>query len=151
MIHLTVETGHTRMSPRSEVSDEAVAFLRGALWPPAAEPPDSIAVPGAPGYRLGVAPGGEGLWAAVWHERDGVRAGGQWMGDAICVWVVVSTVEAALTWPRIQARNKCAQPDSVPWLAVSLAPLAVQHPDALEWLGDLERCVAWAWLEERDA
>lgn len=37
-----------------------------------------------------------------------------------------------------------------PWLAVMLhlpAILPVPHP-AIEWLGDAERCIAWAWIDE---
>lgn len=36
-----------------------------------------------------------------------------------------------------------------PWLAVALhlpALLPAPHP-ALHWLGDAERCIAWAWIE----
>jgi hypothetical protein len=32
-----------------------------------------------------------------------------------------------------------------PWCAVAVWPSAQMHPGAFEWLGDFERCVAWAW------
>ncbi len=36
------------------------------------------------------------------------------------------------------------QPESTPWLAVVLVSLTDVSAD---WLGDFERCLAWAWLE----
>jgi hypothetical protein len=33
-----------------------------------------------------------------------------------------------------------------PWAAVVMHPTGLLHPEANEWLGDLERCIAWAWV-----
>lgn len=33
-----------------------------------------------------------------------------------------------------------------PWCAVALHPALAMHIDAAHWLGDLERCIAWAWI-----
>ena len=33
-----------------------------------------------------------------------------------------------------------------PWCAVVLWPTLALHPSASRWLGDFERCVAWAWV-----
>jgi hypothetical protein len=49
-----------------------------------------------------------------------------------------------------RARICRADPPPAPWLAVALhlpSLLPVPHP-ALHWLGDAERCIAWAWIEE---
>lgn len=35
---------------------------------------------------------------------------------------------------------------SAPWCAVVVHPSAFAHRDALDWLADFERCVAWAWI-----
>lgn len=35
---------------------------------------------------------------------------------------------------------------SVPWLAVAVHTSAFAHRDALDWLADFERRVAWAWI-----
>lgn len=32
-----------------------------------------------------------------------------------------------------------------PWCGVTIHPSIALHMDALTWLGDFERCVAWAW------
>ena len=37
------------------------------------------------------------------------------------------------------------QPEA-PWLAVALHPSAAAYTGALDWLGDFERCIAWAWI-----
>lgn len=41
----------------------------------------------------------------------------------------------------------CGAMPGAPWLAVLLHPSIVTFPDAANWLGDFERCVAWAWVE----
>ena len=42
--------------------------------------------------------------------------------------------------PRLVAR-----PASLPWCAVVMMPFV--SPMETRWLGDFERCLAWAWLE----
>ncbi|MDQ3562852.1 MAG: hypothetical protein M3436_01505 [Pseudomonadota bacterium] len=37
-----------------------------------------------------------------------------------------------------------------PWVAVALDAGITQHMDATEWLGDFERCLAWAFRLSRD-
>jgi hypothetical protein len=39
-----------------------------------------------------------------------------------------------------------AQMPSTPWCAMALHAPLMAHPDVLEWLSDLERCIAWAWM-----
>lgn len=41
-------------------------------------------------------------------------------------------------------------PDQVPpepWVAVRIEVGAAVMPEAMAWTGDLERCLAWAWIE----
>ena len=42
------------------------------------------------------------------------------------------------------AKSDAKRP-SAPWCAVVLWPALAAHPDATEWLGDMERCIAWVW------
>lgn len=35
---------------------------------------------------------------------------------------------------------------SEPWLAVSVHPALIVHPESAQWLADFEQCVAWAWI-----
>ncbi len=39
---------------------------------------------------------------------------------------------------------------SPPWCAAVIWPSALLFVDALEWLGDFERCVAWAWCNRSE-
>lgn len=45
--------------------------------------------------------------------------------------------------PPVAAGIKCP---STPWCAVAIHPTIAMHTSALEWLGDFERCIAWAWV-----
>jgi hypothetical protein len=37
-----------------------------------------------------------------------------------------------------------------PWCAVRIEPGALLHMGAMEWAGDLERCLAWAAVLRRE-
>jgi len=39
---------------------------------------------------------------------------------------------------------KCPQ---APWCAVAIWPTIDFYPEATSWLGDFERCIAWAWVQ----
>jgi hypothetical protein len=41
------------------------------------------------------------------------------------------------------------KPASLPWCAVILTPNAARQIDQMDWLGDFERCLAWAWLDKQ--
>ena len=62
--------------------------------------------------------------------------------------------EAAQLWDYLInafGAHPSAKMPSVPWCATSPhEPLAVLR-DALDWLGDFERCVAWAWITRNPA
>lgn len=38
-------------------------------------------------------------------------------------------------------------PSDSPWVIMALLPALSVHPEAVEWLGELEQCIAWAFLE----
>jgi hypothetical protein len=52
--------------------------------------------------------------------------------------------------PELVAPGKEAEkPSSLPWLAVVVLPFILnQSHDDVAWLGDFERCMAWAILED---
>ena len=58
--------------------------------------------------------------------------------------------EAEIVWPalvrlqRAVAEPVATRPTTTPWCAVALL---VASPATSDWLGDLERCLAWAYLE----
>lgn len=38
-------------------------------------------------------------------------------------------------------------PPALPWCAVRIEIGMAVHPQPADWLGDLERCLAWGWIE----
>ena len=42
--------------------------------------------------------------------------------------------------------GKALQAPGTPWCAVALHPGFLEQHGASAWIGDFERCIAWAWL-----
>ena len=127
LTHRTAETGHVRQSPRAEVDDAAI-FRLG--------PKVRRAVRGAT-----VALHPSAWWMTATEESAGRRLEAQfWYGpdrpDAAADPHVRMTVEAA----RMTVTARMA--------GISRLPLTVAAEAAAE-AGDLERCIAWCWLESR--
>lgn len=140
--HLTLTTGHSRRSPRSEVPDEVVSTLR--LWlDRALAGGDMEPLPGDLEQRFGaVAVKGAGLIVTLYNLELGAPVGivkfgvaGRSRHSREC-WKILTSVAA----------TDAKQP-AVPWCAAVLYPAAFDCIDDLPWVGDFERCVAWAWLE----
>lgn len=147
MIHYTMNTGHSRSSPRSEVGEQVIETLRP--WFRASygefEP--------IPGYKVQVfVPLAGGALATVSSVGD-VRP---------CVsWAVALNDEAAdKVWPHVEklyhsitnrsgirsADFAAAQkPSKAPWIA---AMTILATPEEAFWIADLERCFAWAFAAE---
>jgi hypothetical protein len=142
LAHLTLVTGDLRMSPRSEVSAEALRALSPLV-----------------SAGMGEIPGMPGLYAEIRRGQGQASitiglANGQVALVAVLAW---EPAGAQTSWGAILslARDGAAiatvlrQPDHLPWLAVTMAmPSATLSPEQLIMLGDLERCLAWAILEE---
>lgn len=139
MIHLTLTTGHMRESPRSEVSDATIAALTPLLAT------GQHALPGVVGYGLRVTIERGALVATVLHAarvHDHRYA------------IPMATVGAAADSEALEALRQLygdamAQVTSAPACVVELHDTLALYPHAAEWLGDLERCLAWAWVEHR--
>ena len=129
--HLTLDTGHGRPSPRSEVADGSVAQIAGWL--------DSDAFEPLPGYRCALTYRSEHCFEAeLYSPAGGLMASMAFASHARC---------GAALWRRVVSkRHKPAEP----WLAVLLGPGIVGDP-AVDWLGDFERCLAWAFLERSES
>lgn len=141
--HVTLTTGHVRRSPRAEVSDEAVAFCAD-LIARAVAGHATVPLPTA-GYSLGAAASSRCLTATVWADGPpseciatiGVAA------HSRCGAGLWRALHRYGTTPIVTDPEQCP-PE--PWCAAALEGAIIQHPDATEWLGDFERCLAWAWL-----
>lgn len=141
MTHLTVNTGHSRWSPRAEVSDRVLPLVAPLLEP--GEHP----VPNLPGWRVVVPSSPAGWLATVYHGDIPVVTVG--VADtpeaAAVVWDALAGLYAAL--PVRGGPGATERPDRLPWCAAVL----VTPAGGQDWIGDLERCLAWAWLERPGA
>jgi len=144
MNHITLNTGHTRVSPRSEVVDDVVASLRPVIAQllqgeqvgiPATNTTLTAEIPDTSGHNL---------LAVVWDSKE-----------QPLVLVGIGVSEATPLWEELHRSSLSAlatSPDSPPeepWCAARLEPAAIVNPAAMQWLGDFERCLAWAWIERR--
>jgi hypothetical protein len=132
VIHLTLLSGHVRESPRSEVSDDVIATLAHLLATGTHD------VPGFAGYKLQVTIDGSALLATV-----------RGRSNAPLVTVGVAPDEESIAALRGLYGDRMKAVRGAPACVADLHDSAVLDPDALGWIGDLERCIAWAWIEHR--
>lgn len=149
--HLTLNTGHVHLSPRSDVSAEAIAYCEGLI-------DRMIALGGVdggggaiegfgdyrahgfvplPGFLVVIVEAQDGMCLAQFatpaSQEIAARAWREWMAH------LATEVRVGFTPP--------SEPPPHPWTGVMLEGGLALHPDAALWLGDFERCVAWAWIE----
>ena len=144
MHHITLNTGHSRQSPRSEVAEHVIDRMRPLCEPGCHD------LPMGDGWQLQTTPGESGgLLFTVQHYDEPV---------VMCC-VAGNEVAAAEMWPVLESfyldltdrvPHSAAgwqapkQPGSTPWLAIVLVSLTKSDVDSLR---DFERCLAWAWLD----
>ncbi|MDU7524599.1 MAG: hypothetical protein E7K72_25055 [Roseomonas mucosa] len=144
--HVTVSTGHRLRSPRSAVSEAAMAatstWLERALGTP----------------ERCVLPGPLAHYSAAVERRPGGLAATLYSpaGEPLLIFATARrTRNAAPLWQWLTGLagpgNRAGEaPPSAPWLAA--LPLAHLAQDgAAGWSADYSRCVAWAWIERRAA
>jgi hypothetical protein len=150
-----LSTGHLRRSPRDEVDGETLA--RVAPW---------LAAAVEPGQAMPLPVSALARYTALAAVLDGSllvtisgppQAGGPMRGTApplVTLGVAQRSRHGAALWPLLTgphmppAKPGVVQP-AAPWCGVVLWPTIMLHPNAMEWIGDLERCIAWAWIERR--
>ena len=146
--HLTITTGHTRKSYRNEVASDIIDTLQATLSAAIAGqlPP----LPGdLSGYHLSAGAVGRCLMATVWAPPKAVPSRPT---PLVTIGVAARSRCAADLWGRLVESHPAplqpAMPDA-PWCAVQLQPGIMSDIGAMGWLGDFERCLAWAWLERQ--
>lgn len=145
MHHYTLNTGHSRISPRSEVGDDVIEFMQLFL-----ESGDYDLHQNFPGWSLKTTNDAQGLLATLAFKNQPV----------VTIGVVSDDDEADVLWPMLESMYHniselplyraadfaaTKKPPSAPWCAVVL----VQPLLCTDWMGDFQRCLAWAWIEER--
>lgn len=151
--HVTLSTGHCRRSPRAEVDDATVQMLYPWLLK-AIESGCIEPLPVAPLSHYGARAIKEiGLVVTLYAPRGPHTQGQPHTGEHLPIATLAiaqRSREAGDLWAMMVASFGAARgatrPET-PWLAVALHDNIVQFLGALEWLGDLERCIAWAWVD----
>lgn len=133
LCHYTISSGHARQSPRTEVADDVLELLRPLLASGDHE------IPGLPDYRLRVTASDDVFAATVFRLTR--------RGPAPLVTMMVCGTENGLAIALRSTGCKPAVPLSLPCALVDVHETIALDTSATEWLGDFERCLAWAWLE----
>ena len=153
MIHLTINTGHSRVSSRGEVFAEAIEALRPLVIAGQGVvphlPPYKITITREPGcavYTISHPEYGPLITGALCYQRE--RRDYAWQ---VIERLYLDTTEVALK-AGIPASDSIMEmppcPASEPWLAVVIIGAAYLTADTfLQWVGDLERCLAWTIME----
>lgn len=147
IIHVTLTTGHSRRSPRSEVADDALDACRELL---AAAPRGGAVIPGTDGgYVLRMERPPTRCFVATVHRATNAVLGAY--GPPLVTIGVASRNKCGLPlWislhdrPLVTSRDACPP---APWCAVRLEPALAGPDPSVAWLGDFERCLAWAFIE----
>ena len=162
MAHITLDTGHVRQTPRSEVSErglrDARTFVERALRR------------GDKGTAffcdlfLTASVEGNSLMVTAWRRSELLRGS---LVPILTFGVAPDQDNAALLWQHLHdyavrgpmedlKTDRDAVPDA-PWVAARLdigvvddqGDITEQMNEAVAVLADFERCVAWAWLEDK--
>jgi hypothetical protein len=133
--HVTLDTGHVRQSPRSEVGDHALAVVAAHLERAVATGEDRV--PGLQ-YLLKPAPQHTLLLATL------TTAAG---APLLTLGVAPRDRVAGRLWQMLtEGRGYAAHQPAAPWIAARIDDPERGLP-IMSWMADYERLIAWAWLE----
>lgn len=145
--HITLTTSHVNISSRADVWDASLATLRpwiaAALLSGKPEP-----LPGALAHYCASAMRDDGALVVTVYasERSGVP---RVQPTPLCVIGIAQDKQTSL-WGLLNdlhGQRGAPEPES-PWCAVALLPALAGDIQAAHWLGDFERCLAWAWITD---
>lgn len=162
--HITLATGDCRRSPRAEVDDATLAvlvpWLKKAIASGNIEP---LPVPQLSHYGARAIKE-TGLVVTIYGPRGPHTPGQPHSGESlplVTLGIAQRSRESGDLWAMLRASfggKPGVKTPAAPWVAVSIHENIVAYLDALQWLGDLERCIAWAWVtrnpvinEDKDA
>jgi hypothetical protein len=155
--HVTLQTGHARRSPREEVSDATLALLSPWLDQLlAAGTPLPLPVPALSHFAASATVDNGALLLTLFAPLGPHQTGKPAKAELpmVTLGIAQRSRHGAQLWPLLAQLPGIAtglERPAEPWCAVVLHPtLAAYHGDAA-WMGDFERCVAWAWITRRPA
>lgn len=143
--HVTLTTGHVRRSSGDEVGDAVIASLHDFIA--AMITGGRPAIPNFPGYTMTGTGEGKCLLGTVWRGDAPVVTIGI-AGRSTCgakLWQILHQTLAAM--PPLATAGQPCPPE--PWCAARLEVGGILDHEAMTWVGDFERCLAWAWLGRR--
>lgn len=149
--HVNLPTGEARLTPRSEVEDSFIEQL--SLIVLEAEHGGATQIPTPTGLMLlqRLTPQRTSRHTAAWGiytpDRTPLLTMGVAMrdGPGAELWR-----ELHMPIPGETLGTEPDEPPAAPWLAAKPHLTIVAQPNSEEltqWLGDGERCIAWAWIE----
>lgn len=158
--HVTLNTGHSHRSPRSDAGDEPLAVLvnyldqvvkRGGRHP--------MPIRALAHYSCMASVEDGGLLVTVYAPSgphiNGEHALGGSGHPVITLGVAQRSRQGRDLWGRMVAQFGAApglEKPAEPWCAVALHPAHDAYFWETEgWLADFERCVAWAWITRHAA
>ncbi|MFN0167826.1 MAG: hypothetical protein ACKV22_15470 [Bryobacteraceae bacterium] len=128
--HLTLNTGHSSKSLRTEVDENIVEIVSQRLAD------DAFDLPG--GYRCVLTHRTSKSFEAELQTKGGAKL--------VSMGFAAEPSTGAAVWDRLVAADE-PQPPTVPWLAIRLHQGLAGDTTATSWLDDFERCLAWAFLD----
>ncbi len=132
--HITINTEHIEKSPRSAVSDEAITFCRELI---SNSQDKCIVIPHFEDFKITSTVEENSLICSVFEEDGELFP---------LVTFGVSKIDNEVFWKKLcKDANKIIPQQSAPWCAVIIHPTLSLKSSS--WLGDFERCMAWAWIE----
>lgn len=143
--HITLNTGHASRVSAGDVSGETLASVRPWL--------SAMLDSGEP-MPLPVSALAND-YSAHASAADGavvVTVSGPTGLPLVTIGVAARSRHAVKLWGDLVELSGAADQTrpSAPWCAVVLWPSLAAHLDATAWLGDMERCIAWAWLTQTE-
>lgn len=165
--HLTITSGDSRRCWREEVADEILDMLRPLIdraietgrhvpLPDVVSPRSTITASQGRARALLVTVWGpalpQGSFSGIATSKGGrVQVHPAPPIPLVTLGVAPTSLASAELWRKMVpggGEEQLPQPPapSVPWVAVRLHETATLWPEALSWLGDFERCLAWAWV-----
>lgn len=147
--HITLTTGHARDSLPGEVSEDAIQALQPLIERVAAgdvaEPVSLSAFAEVGPYSVTGRASRKCLVLSVYHDGP--------PSALVCSIGVAAHSRCGASlwrnlhrWGRLPVATDPEDCPPEPWVAAALDEGALEHTDAMHWLGDFERCIAWAWL-----
>ncbi len=151
--HITLNTGHDNISPRTQVSEDTVnlvaPWLVRALESGEQVPliPDKLSH-----FSLSANSQGGILVCTVWGPYGPHSRGRPHKGEHMPLVTFGMAPKGPLAkqlWDlmvkELGAKPGVKQPSGA-LCAVAIHPTSFFHLDAMEWFADLERCITWAWF-----